>query len=397
MESQIDNLGTALKLLKNPIPQTSKTLTIQRSSGKLRQFLQLQIDQLATQSQIQWLQAVYYDPRLPAQREEIEASQTSFSPSQKTLNNLQAERWLVGSLSKSTLKPIVFSGIETGFYYYYYDFGGQNQPSQYLLLFIKGLPSYDCRQFIKRTAASIDAYLEEHQQNCQQRQQIQILEEVVQRVGHQLRHPLSLINLYAHNLKHLLPNGKEQEQVSVIAKTAHALNQSLTEIMQCASSKKLQMTSQDLRNLVLKSLEEFQGWIEEKHLQVCCSDRTLILKLDPLQIKQALSNLISNAIHFSPQGAKIFIDWRDRQGNVLLTLQDEGPGLSSEDLEQLFKPFYTRRPEGTGLGLAIAQKVVLDHGGKLWAKNAPGRGAKFSISLPRFTSSMNLSEENTAC
>jgi signal transduction histidine kinase len=395
MESQIDSPGTALKLLNNPIPQTSKALTLQHSNSKLRQFLQLQINQLATQSQIPWVQAVYYDPRLPTQREDIEASQTSFLSSEETLNNLQAERWLVGSFSRSTLKPIVFSGIETGFYYY--DFGGQNQPNQYLLLFIKGLPSYDCRQFIKRTAASIGAYLEEHQQNCQQRQQIQILEEVVQRVGHQLRHPLSLINLYAHNLKRMLPSGKEQEHVSVIAKTAHALNQSLTEIMQCASSKKLQITSQDLRNLVLKTLEEFQGWIEEKHLQVCCSDRMLMLKLDPLQIKQALSNLLSNAIHFSPQGAKIFIDWRDRQGNVLLTLQDEGPGLSSEDLEQLFKPFYTRRPEGTGLGLAIAQKVVLDHGGKLWAKNAPGRGAKFSISLPRFTSSINLSEENTAC
>jgi signal transduction histidine kinase len=395
MESQIDNPGTALKLLKNPVPQSSTTLALQRGNSKLRQFLQLQIDQLATQSQIQWVQAVYYDPRLPAQREDIEASQTPFSPSEETLNNLQAGRWMVGSLSTSTLKPIVFSGVETGFYSY--DFGGQNQPSQYLLLFIKGLPSYDCRQFIKRTAASIAAYLDEHQQNCQQRQQIQILEDVVQRVGHQLRHPLSLISLYAHNLKRLLPSGKEQEQASVIAKTAHALNQSLTEIMQCASSKKLQMTSQDLRNLVLRTLEEFQGWIEEKHLQVCCSDRPLMLKLDPLQIKQALSNLLSNAIHFSPQGAKIFIDWRDRQGNVLLTLQDEGPGLSSEDLEQLFKPFYTRRPEGTGLGLAIAQKVVLDHGGKLWAKNVPGKGAKFSISLPRFTSSIERLEENTAC
>jgi signal transduction histidine kinase len=395
MESQIDNPVTALKLLKNPVSQSSSPLALQRGNGKLRQFLQLQIDQLATQSQIQWVQAVYYDPRLPAQREDIEASQTLFSPSEETLNNLQAERWLVGSLSTSTLKPIVLSGVETGFYSY--DFGGQNQPNQYLLLFIKGLPSYDCRQFIKRTAASIAAYLEEHQQNCQQRQQIQILEDVVQRVGHQLRHPLSLINLYAHNLKRLLPSGKEQEQASVIAKTAHALNQSLTEIMQCASSKKIQKTSQDLHNVVLKTLEEFQGWIEEKHLQVCCSNRTLMLKLDPLQIKQALSNLLSNAIHFSPQGAKIFIDWRDRQGSVLLTLQDQGPGLSSEDLEQLFKPFYTRRPEGTGLGLAIAQKVVLDHGGKLWAKNVPGKGAKFSISLPRFTSSIERLEENTAC
>ncbi len=391
MESLIDNPGKGLKLLKKI--QTQKTGALQCRTGKLGHFLQLQIEQLATQAQIQWVQAVYYDPLMP-ERQTLEASQLPFSHPE-SLSELQTEKWLVDSLSASTLKPVVSSGVETGFYYY--GFEGQSQPNQYLLLFINGLPSYDCRQFIKRTAASIGAYLDEYQQNCQQRQQIQVLEDVVQRVGHQLRHPLSLINLYAHNLKRLLPNGKEQDQASVIGKTAHSLNQSLTEIMQCASSKKLQITSQDLRSLVLKTLEEFQGWIEEKHLQICCSDRALTLKLDPLQIKQALSNLLSNAIHFSPQGAKIFIDWQDRQGNILLTLQDEGPGLSSEDLQQLFKPFYTRRPEGTGLGLAIAQKVVLDHGGKLWAKNAPGRGAKFSISLPRFISSIHLSEENTAC
>jgi signal transduction histidine kinase len=395
MENLIDNPGASLKLLKNPISQISKAGAPQHHIEKLKHFLQLQIDQLADQPQIQWVEAVYCDPQIPAQRQTLEASQTSFSHSQETLSNLQAEEWLVDSSFALTLKPIVSSRIESGFYYCHFE--EQSQPNQYLLLFIKGLPSYNCRQFIKRTAASISAYLDEHRQNNQQCQQIQILEDVVQRVGHQLRHPLGLINLYAHNLKRLLPNAKEQEQASVICKTARSLNQNLTEIMQCASSKKLQITSQDIRSLVLKTLEEFQGWIEEKQLQVCCSDRNLILKLDPLQIKQALSNLLSNAIHFSPQGAKILIDWQDRQGNIVLTLQDEGPGLSSEDLQQVFKPFYTRRPEGTGLGLAIAQKVVLDHGGKLWAKNAPGKGAKFSISLPRFTSSIELLEENTAC
>jgi signal transduction histidine kinase len=106
---------------------------------------------------------------------------------------------------------------------------------------------------------------------------------------------------------------------------------------------------------------------------------------------------LSNAIHFSPQGATIFIDWQEQQGDVLLTLRDEGSGLSSEDLQKLFKPFYTRRSQGTGLGLAIAQKIVLDHGGKLWARNAPKKGAEFSISLPRLIPSIDISEDNAAC
>ncbi len=395
MENQIDTPRTSLKLVRNPIAQTVETNTLQHRTQKLRQFLQLQIDLLAAQPQIQWVEVVCQDLQTSHQRQGLEASLNPFPGSAKTQIFLQTEQWLGDRPATLTLQPIVAAFIEPGFYSC--QFGKQGQPNQYLLIFAEGPLPHTCRQLIKRIAAGIGEYLEDHQQNSQQQQKIEILEDIVQRVGHQLRHPLGLINLYAHNLNRILPNGKEQEQASVICKTAHSLSQNLTEIMQCASSEKLQITSQDLRGLVLKTLEDFQGWIAEKQLQIHCSDHALFLKIDPLQIKQVLSNLLSNAIHFSPQGAKIFIDWKEQQSNVLLTLTDEGPGLSQEDLEKLFKPFYTRRLGGTGLGLAITKKVVLDHGGKLWAKNVPNKGAEFSISLPRFVSSINLQEEKTAC
>lgn len=394
MNSRTDNAGISFKLLKNLSSQSEKG-TPQYYTQKLKHFLQLQIDQLAAQSQIQWTKVVYQDPQMSDRQQVLEASQMPFPFAKETLDYLQTEGWLANVSSTLALKPIDSETIEKGFYYCH--FGETRQPNQYLLLFANEPLSYTDRQFIKRTAASIGEYLDEHQQNWQHRQKIQILEDLVQRVGHQLRHPLGLINLYAHNLSRLLPKSKEQEQASVICKTAQGLDRTLTEIVQSASSKKLQIVPQDIRLLVHKTLEEFQGWIAEKELQVCCADRPLTLKIDPLQIKQAISNLLSNAIHFSPQGAKIFIDWQEQQGNVLLTLRDEGPGLSSEDLQKLFKPFYTRRSEGTGLGLAIAQKVVLDHGGRLWARNAPKKGAEFSLSLPRLIPSVDLPEDNVAC
>lgn len=379
MESKIENPGTSLKLLKTPASRIPETTCQHRV--RIQHLLQLQIDLLATQSQIKWVEVVYQDPQISNQRQVLEVSQKSFPGSKETQIYLQTEQWL-GSFTRAlTLKRIVAKSIEPGFYCCQF---GQNQLNQYLLLFVKGPLSHTCRQLIKRIAASIGEYLDEHRQNEQQYQKIEILEDIVQRVGHQLRHPLSLINLYAHNLNCILPQGKEQEQASVICKTANSLNQSLTEIVQCASSEKLQIAPQDLRSLVLKTLEDFHSWITEKQLQIHCSGDTIVLKLDPLQIKQAFSNLLSNAIHFSPQGAKIFIDWQEQQEDVVLTFTDEGPGISSEDLQKLFKPFYTRRTGGTGLGLAIAKKIVLDHGGKLCAKNAPNKGAEFAISLPRF-------------
>lgn len=394
MDSRTDSSSIGFKLLKNLSLQSQKG-TPHYYSQKLKHFLQLQIDQLASQSPIQWVKMVYQDPQISGCGQVIEASQMSFSFEQETLVYLQTEDWLTKVSSASALKRIEAQTIEKGFYYC--RFSEPNRANQYLLLFAKEPLSYTHRQFIKRTAASISEYLDEHQQNWQHRQKIQILEDIVQRVGHQLRHPLGLINLYAHNLRHLLPKSKEQEQASIISQTAQGLDRTLTEIVQCASSKKLQIVPQEIRDLVHRTLDDFRGWILEKDIQICCTDRPLTLKLDPLQIKQAIGNLLSNAIYFSPQGAKIFIDWQEQQGDVLLTLRDEGPGLSSEDLQKLFKPFYTRRAEGTGLGLTIAQKVVFDHGGKLWAKNAPNKGAEFSISLPRLISSINLSEDNAVC
>ena len=382
-----------IKLLKSSNLQSEKG-TPQYFTQKLKHFLQLQIEQLVAQPQIQWAKVVYRDPQIPNCQEVLEASQMPFAFATKTLNYLQAESWLTDVSSSLSPKLINSKIIEKGFYYC--RFGEAKQHSQYLLLFANEPLSHTHRQFIKRTAASINEYLDEHQQNYQHRQKIQILEDLVQRVGHQLRHPLGLISLYAHNLQ-LLLKSKEQEQASVICKTAGDLDRTLTEIMQSASSAKLQLVPQDLNSLVHETLDEFQGWIIEKDLQIYCSDCPLILNIDPLQIKQAINNLLSNAIHFSPYGAKIFINWQEQQGRVLLTLRDEGPGLSSEDLEKLFKPFYTRRSEGTGLGLAIAQKIVLDHGGKLWAKNAPKKGAEFSLTLPRLISSINLSEDTIAC
>lgn len=393
MDRRTDNPGIGLKLLKNLSPRSQKG-TPQYYTQKLKHFLQLQIDQLAAQSQIQWTKVVYQDPQMSDRGQCLESFQMPFPFAPETLDYLETEGWLARVSSTLVLKPIDSATIEKGFYYCHLS---ASQPNQYLILFAQGTLSHTERQFIKRTAASISEYLDEHQQNWQHRQKIQILEDLVQRVGHQLRHPLGLINLYAHNLSRILPKSKEQEQVAVICKTACSLDRTLSEIVQCASSKKLQIVPQDLCALVYKTLEEFQGWIAQKDLQVCCTDRTLILQLDPLQIKQAISNLLSNAIHFSPQGAKIYIDWQEQQGDVLLTLRDEGPGLSSEDLQKLFKPFYTRRPEGTGLGLAIAQKVVLDHGGKLWASNAPKKGAEFALSLPQLMPSIDLAKDNAAC
>jgi signal transduction histidine kinase len=118
-------------------------------------------------------------------------------------------------------------------------------------------------------------------------------------------------------------------------------------------------------------------------LQVRYPDTPVPLMMDGWQMKQVLSNLLSNAVQFSPEGSTVTCHWRIFQQEVMVEVRDQGPGLSEEDIQQAFTPFYSRRPGGTGLGLAIAKKIILDHNGSLWVQNLPSGGAQFSFTLPR--------------
>ena len=107
-----------------------------------------------------------------------------------------------------------------------------------------------------------------------------------------------------------------------------------------------------------------------------------MLKVDRLQMQQVFDNLLSNAVHFSPLAGTITCSWQIFQNEVSIQVSDEGSGLSPEDLQKIFNPFYSRREGGTGLGLTIARKIVLSHQGSLWAQNVKSGGARFSLILP---------------
>ena len=94
---------------------------------------------------------------------------------------------------------------------------------------------------------------------------------------------------------------------------------------------------------------------------------------------QVFHNLIENAIQHSKPGQAVEVDgeefWHGGRLWIDCTIADMGPGFREEDLSRLFEPFFTKRRGGTGLGLSIVQKIVEEHGGKIWANNRPGGGA----------------------
>jgi signal transduction histidine kinase len=106
------------------------------------------------------------------------------------------------------------------------------------------------------------------------------------------------------------------------------------------------------------------------------------IQADPEQIKRALQNLVLNAMDAMSNGGTLRLATRQYNNTVILEVSDTGQGLTKEECDRLFTPYYTTKHHGTGLGLAIVQSVVSDHGGTISVESQPGRGATFRIELP---------------
>jgi signal transduction histidine kinase len=103
---------------------------------------------------------------------------------------------------------------------------------------------------------------------------------------------------------------------------------------------------------------------------------------DPELLHRALSNLVLNAMDAMPKGGTITLRTLQGEGQGIVEISDTGTGLTREEVERIFTPYYTSKQHGTGLGLAIVQSVVSDHGGRISVQSEPGKGTTFVIELP---------------
>jgi signal transduction histidine kinase len=112
-------------------------------------------------------------------------------------------------------------------------------------------------------------------------------------------------------------------------------------------------------------------------------DRRLeLIAADPELLHRALSNLVLNAMDAMPNGGALTLRTRRNDGKVAIEICDTGSGLTREECERIFTPYYTSKQHGTGLGLAIVQSVISDHGGRISVQSEPGKGTVFAIELP---------------
>ncbi|MBN3925126.1 HAMP domain-containing sensor histidine kinase [Nostoc sp. NMS4] len=351
------------------------------NSSDIQSFCRLESEQLTSQYPIFFARIVYHDYLLKNHQEVIHYGEAQVPFSRKTLAYLRSEVWLTDfpptlTLHEFRLKD--FSSIS-----YICAIGYRNQKPEYIQIITNEPLSESLQLYVKRSAMLLSKYVDIYSDYGRQKTEIQLLEDILHRVGHQLRNALGLIGLYAHNLYLGLEDSIWREQATIIGESIQNLDTNLNELIDCGQSAKLRVTLQDLRSLVVESMKNLQPLINQKKLKILIPDTSTLLKIDKLQMKQVFDNILSNAVHFSPNAGTITCSWQIFQDEVLIKISDQGPGLSQEDLQKVFTPFYSRRKGGTGLGLTIAKKIILDHQGSIWAQVFSEKGAQFSIILPR--------------
>ncbi|MDQ3928435.1 MAG: ATP-binding protein [Chloroflexota bacterium] len=213
-------------------------------------------------------------------------------------------------------------------------------------------------------------------------------------VSHDLRTPLTAIIASADSLLHgdEIWTGQERQQlagnIKVKAQRLTRIVENLLDLSRIeAGSLRPERRWYDLGALVDDVLDRMRSVTAQHRLLVDVPEDLPPVPLDYVEIDQVLSNLIENATKYSPPNTQIRICARRKDGEVQLEVADRGPGIPPPALPHLFEPFYRADgrdpgPGGAGVGLAIARGLVEAHGGRIWAENRSGGGARFAFTLP---------------
>ncbi len=213
----------------------------------------------------------------------------------------------------------------------------------------------------------------------------------ISNVSHQLKTPLSILSGYAQLLEEPdLPEADRAEYSRYVARESRRLVGLIDDMLRLSRIEHREILprsdvfalGEQLRQIIL----QLQPRWSRAGLTLEADIPDLDVTGDPELLSQVWSNLLDNAVKFTPPGGRVSVSLRAGEGCRVVTVADDGPGMDPETLERAFEQFYQgdtpQRGEGSGLGLALCRKIVEIHGGTVSAESRPGEGARFTVTLP---------------
>ena len=239
---------------------------------------------------------------------------------------------------------------------------------------------------------------EQLQQAAQEREELeQMRKDLIAWTSHDLRTPLTSIRAMIEALHDGVVDDPAtvQRYYSTIRSDIIALNDIIDDLFELAQldagGLSMEMAQHALGDLVSDTLEMFQALATEQGvtLQGSVEPNLGLVNMCAPKIGRVIANLVSNALRYTPAGGTVQVTAVRQAKEIVVTVQDSGPGFAPEDLDRVFEQFYRGEQarsrasgSGAGLGLAIARGIVVAHNGRIWAENAPEGGAIVGFSLP---------------
>jgi nitrogen fixation/metabolism regulation signal transduction histidine kinase len=226
--------------------------------------------------------------------------------------------------------------------------------------------------------------------------------EVARRLAHEIKNPLTPIQLSAERLRHKYLDKMAPQDAEVLDRSTHTIVQqvqAMKEMVQAfseyARAPKLQIQPIELSTLVREVLDLYVSNNQQVTINFDCGDAIPAVEADTGRMRQLLHNLIRNAIESlaDQDNGRVNITLARQVvagiDFVELRIEDNGPGIEEEMLDKMFEPYATSKHKGSGLGLAVVKRIVEEHSGVVFAENRPQGGACLVVRLPALVTTMS--------
>jgi len=204
-------------------------------------------------------------------------------------------------------------------------------------------------------------------------------------LAHDIKTPLISIGGFTQLVqRHLEPGSQDCKALDIVLKETKRLEKMVKDMLDFSRPLKLEKSPENVCGIVKETIEIVADEAQRKkvkvdaHLSQCDS----LVSMDAMRMRQALINLVMNAIQATPKGEIVMVKLHRQKGEIIFDVVDCGSGIPLNQRSEIFSPFFTTKKEGTGLGLPIVKKIVDAHKGRLEILDNPDAGLTFRVLLP---------------
>ena len=208
--------------------------------------------------------------------------------------------------------------------------------------------------------------------------------EMAQVMAHEIKNPLTPIRLQTQRLENKFYMGSDNldeilpEVLNIVNEEVDNLQSLVNQFRNFAKMPSANFEEYDLKAQMQDIVRTYEA---EADIRCEFGEDLPVFYGDKMQMKQVFTNLIQNAIHAMDSGQHLEIGLRYDEPDFIITIEDHGQGIDEEDMENIFKPYFTNKKKGTGLGLAIVKRIVQSHEGSIDVESEKGVGTKFTITI----------------